>query len=225
MSEYTSDPLSDPATDPLTDLATDPAADSASGPVTLTSRRGLLRVAGAGTLSAGAIALLAGCESMAGRSAQAKMANPSKDVATLNFALGLEHEAIDIYQIAAESGLLKGGLLKTAVQFQGHHKGHRDALAATVKKLGGAPVGPKTRAYYKSRIAKYPLRNARDVLILAYTLEGFAANAYIKAIPTFANSDLAKVAGRLVADEVMHWTVYATVLKKPLPKGALSFTG
>jgi rubrerythrin len=191
----------------------------------LTSRRGLLRAAGAGTLSAGAVALLAGCDSLAARRAHAKGVSPSKDVATLNFALGLEHEAIDIYQIAAESGLIKGGLLKTAVQFQGHHKGHRDALAATVSKLGGSPVAAKSRAFYKSRIARYPLRNARDVLELAYKLEGIAANEYIKAIPAFSNADLAKVAGRLVADEVMHWTAYAMVLKKPLPPAALSFTG
>ena len=202
-----------------------PLADAAADAASLTSRRGLLRAAGAGTLSAGAVALLAGCETMSGRAAHAKSMDPSKDVATLNYALGLEHEAIDIYQIAAGSGLLKGGLLKTAVQFQGHHKGHRDALAATVKKLGGSPVGPKSRAFYKSRIAKYPLRNARDVLNLAYILEGIAANEYIKAIPAFNNSDLAKVAGRLVADEVMHWTVYASVLKKPLPADALSFKG
>jgi hypothetical protein len=205
----------------------DHSSEASSQPAynSLPSRRGILRTAGVGTLSAGAVAMLAGCETIAGRSAHAKTANPSRDVATLNYALGLEHEAIDIYQIAAESGLLKGGLLKTAVQFQGHHKGHRDALAATVKKLGGSAVGPKSRAFYKSRIAKYPLRNARDVLNLAYTLEGIAANEYIKAIPAFTNSDLAKVAGRLVADEVMHWTVYATVLKKPLPAGALSFKG
>ena len=213
--------MSDKSTDRL------PERVAAPGPAStgLTSRRGILRAAGAGTLSAGAVALLAGCDSLAARRAHAKDARPSKDAATLNYALGLEHEAIDIYQIAAESGLIKGGLLKTAVQFQGHHKGHRDALAATVRKLGGSPVAPKSRAFYKSRIAKYPLRNARDVLELAYRLEGIAANEYIKAIPAFNNSDLAKVAGRLVADEVMHWTTYAVVLKKPLPPAALSFKG
>lgn len=190
------------------------------------SRRGALRAAGAGALSVGAVALLAGCESMAAKKSMAAKPDAStKDVATLNYALGLEHEAIDIYQIAAESGLVRGRLLRTAVLFQGHHKGHRDALVATVRKLGGAPVEPKSRAYYKSRIAKYPLRNARDVLNLAYTLEGIAANEYIKAIPTFTNTDLAKVAGRLVADEVMHWTAFAAALNKPLPPQALSFTG
>ena len=211
--------------DQFADLPNPPGAASDARPTGLTSRRGLLRAAGAGTLSAGAVALLAGCDSIGARRAHAKDTSPSKDVATLNYALGLEHEAIDIYQIAAESGLIKGGLLKTAVQFQGHHKGHRDALAATVAKFGGSPVAAKSRAFYKSRIAKYPLRNARDVLELAYKLEGIAANEYIKAIPAFSNPDLAKVAGRLVADEVMHWTAYAMVLKKPLPAAALSFKG
>lgn len=186
-------------------------------------RRGFLRSAGTATLSAVGVALVAGCESMAASKAAKPASDPRSDVATLNYALGLEHEAIDIYQIAAESGLLKGGLLQTAVLFQGHHKGHRDALAATVTKLGGAPVAAKSRAFYKQRIAKYPLRNARDVLDLAYRLEGIAANEYIKAIPAMKDPDLARVAGRLVADEVMHWTVYASVLKRPLPKQALTF--
>jgi len=197
-------------------------ADEPSAPA---GRRNFLGQLGTATLSAGAVALIAGCESMAGGTgaSYSAAANPKKDVGLLNYALGLEHEAIDIYQIAAETGLLTKPVLGVAVQFQGHHKAHRDALAATVRQLGGAPVAAKSRAYYLGRIKQYKLRNQRDILELAYKLEGIAANEYIKAIPAFTNSALAKVAGRLVADETMHWTTYAQALGKPLPQAGLSF--
>ena len=44
-------------------------------------------------------------------------------------ALGLEHQAINAYQLGAESGLLEDGVLGVAVAFQSQHKGHADVLA------------------------------------------------------------------------------------------------
>src|SRR5574338_434264 len=91
-----------------------------------------------GGLSAAAIGLLAGKDSLAA-SAAAEAAG-SRDVDILNVALGLEHEAINAYQLGAGSGLLQKPVLDVAVLFQSHHKGHRDALMATIQKLGGSPV-------------------------------------------------------------------------------------
>lgn len=62
------------------------------------SRRSFLH--GAGALSATAVALLGGRESLA---TSHSMDNTGDDVAILNVALGLEHEAIAAYQIGAES--------------------------------------------------------------------------------------------------------------------------
>ena len=60
-----------------------------------------------GTLSAVAVALLAGKDSMA----QGMGGDVSKDVSILNVALGLEHEAINAYQLGAGSGLLQKPVL------------------------------------------------------------------------------------------------------------------
>ena len=87
------------------------------------SRRAWLRTTG--SLSAVAIAMLGGKEALA----QGMAADPSKDVGILNVALGLEHEAINAYQLGAGSGLLQKPVLDIAVSFQGHHKGH--CLAVT----------------------------------------------------------------------------------------------
>lgn len=194
----------------------------------LSSRRRFLRGAGQATLSATAVALIVGCESMAAKmdrqSAAAGMAaNPTQDVAILNVALGLEHEAIGAYQLGAESGLLDKSVLGVAVMFQGQHKEHRDALDATVRKLGGKPVQAKSLQDYADDLMAATLRNQTDVLKLAARLERGAANAYLGVIPSFTDTTLAQISGRLAADETMHWTVLAQALGQPLPDKALSF--
>lgn len=182
-------------------------------------RRQFLRTTGAATLSATAVALLVGCESMA----QGTAANSASDVATLNVALELENEAINAYQLGAESGLLQPQVMKVAVLFQDQHKQHRDALISTIRKMGGTPVQEKSKAEYARALNAATLKSQTDVLRLAQRLERGAANAYIGVIPSFENDDLAKVAAQIAADETMHWTALSGALNDPLPMKALTF--
>lgn len=172
-----------------------------------------------GTLSAVAVALLAGQDAMA----QGMVGDMSQDVKILNVALGLEHEAINAYQLGAGSGLLQKPVLDIAVQFQGHHKSHRDALMATIQKMGGKPVMEMKLEDYAKALKADTLRNQADVLDLAARLELGAINAYLGVIPAFGSKDLAKIAGRLAADETLHYTILTNALGRPLPAGALSF--
>lgn len=187
-----------------------------------TGRRALFSGAGQATLSASAVALLVGCESMAQGQRQTAQAGAS-DVNILNVALGLEHEAITAYQLGAESGLLQPAVLQVAVAFQSHHKEHRDALIATIRKMGGTPVAEKSKADVARNLNAATLKNQADVLRLAARLERGAANAYLGVIPSFGDRALAQVAGRLAADETMHWTALAGALAEALPQKALSF--
>lgn len=182
-------------------------------------RRRLLRASGVTVLSASAVALMAGCEKMA----VAQTGNPAADVGILNTALALENEAISAYQLGAMSGLLQKPVLEIAVLFQTHHKEHRDALIATIRKLGGTPAAAKSDAEVGQALNAASLKNQADVLRLAQRLEKGAANAYIGVIPSFGDRALAQVSARLAADEVMHWTVLSQALKDPLPAKALSF--
>jgi len=182
-------------------------------------RRGILRASSVGLLSASAVALLAGSEKMA----VAQMSNAAGDVSILNTALALENEAISAYQLGATSGLLQKPVLEVAVMFQTHHKEHRDALIATIRKLGGTPVAAKSDAEVAKALNAAALKNQADVLRLAQRLERGAANAYIGVIPSFGDRALAQVSARLAADETMHWTVLTEALKDPLPAKALSF--
>jgi len=189
----------------------------------ISTRRQMLGTLGVATLSASAMAILAGCESSMARSKAAKAADPANDVATLNVALGLEQEGIAAYQLGAESGLLQKPVLATAVMFQSQHKEHASALEATIKKLGGTPVQPKSMDEYAKALNAASLKNQTDVLRLAQKLELGATNAYLGVIPTFSNPDLAKVSGQIAADEVMHWTVLTSALGDHLPAQAFNF--
>ena len=175
--------------------------------MTIPGRRSFL---GGATLSAAAIALLGGKDVLAQGTGSAQ------DVNILNVALGLEHEAINAYQLGAQSGLLQKPVLDLAVRFQADHKEHRDALVATIKKMGGTPVAEKSLADYAKVLKADTLKGQGDVLELAASLELGAINAYLGVIPSFKDGQLAKVAGRLAADEVLHWTLLNNALGKAL---------
>jgi rubrerythrin len=119
--------------------------------------------------------------------------------------------------------LLQKPVLDVAVQFQSHHKQHRDALVAAIKSMGGMPVAEKSIDAYAKDLNAASLKSQADILMLAQKLEKGAANAYLGVIPSFENRDLAQVAGRLAADETMHWTALTSAIKQALPDQALTF--
>lgn len=190
------------------------------------TRRALLASARSTALSAGAIALLAGHDAFAAKASKGADA-AAGDVAILGVALALEHEAIAAYQIGAESGLLQPAVLDVAVAFQSHHKAHRDALMATIARLGAHPAESLALGEYQksSKLDIASIRDQAGVLKLAQRLELGAVNAYLGVIPAFADRELAKVAGRLAADETMHYTALTQALGMALPAGALSYGG
>ena len=171
------------------------------------------------TLSAAALAMLGGTRTALALTSSTMAA----DVGILNVALGLEHEAINAYQLGAGSGLLQKPVLDIAVLFQSHHKAHRDALIATIQKMGGTPVGEKMMDDYAKALNAGSLKTQADVLTLAAKLELGATNAYLGVLPSFKDNKLGQVAARLAADETMHWTVLSQALGRMLPGGALSF--
>jgi hypothetical protein len=185
------------------------------------TRRLFISTSGSSVLSVAAIGILSG----AATGVRAQSMDASKDISILNVALGLEHEAISAYQLGAQSGLLQKPVLDVAVLFQSHHKAHRDALVATIEKMGGKAVAEKSLNEYATALGAGGLKNQADVLMLAAKLELGAVNAYLGVIPAFKDAKLAQIAGRLAADETMHWTALKGALAQALPAGALSFGG
>jgi rubrerythrin len=181
----------------------------------LSSRRESL-FGGVALLSAGAVALLAGRDTLA-QGAKPSAAQTAADVRILNTALGAELEAVAAYQLGAESGLLGPTAKAIALQFQGHHKAHADVLAGTVRKLGGQAVDPRSRYDFPTDRLKAEV----DVLRFAAGLERGAVSAYLGAVPQFNDRALAHAAASILGDEAMHWAVFRQVLgEQPVVPGA-----
>ena len=184
-----------------------------------TTRRAVLSGAGKTLTAAGAAIIAGGCVTGA-YSATAK--ETSQDVEILNAAIALEHEGIAAYQIAATSGLLQPAVVDIGVTFQGHHKGHRDALVNAVRTLGGTPAEEKSLEEYAASLNAASLKNQEDVLRLALKLERGAANAYLGLIPSLG-VDFHQIAAQMAGDEAFHAAILANALGEPIPKNALMF--
>jgi rubrerythrin len=180
------------------------------------TRREIVKVAGV----AGVATLLATLGAQIGAArAQGYGDAAAADLKILNVALGLEHEAIAAYQAGAESGLLAKPVLDVAVAFQGQHKQHRDALAATIRKAGGAAVEPrKTGEYMWPKLA-----SQTDVLTFAAKLEAGAASAYLGALKAIQNKDYLTAAAAIMGNEAQHLAVLRHALgEAPAPSAFIS---
>jgi rubrerythrin len=185
------------------------------------SRRQFLVGSAATTLSAAAVALLAGHPTLAAAKGETHGAAAS-DAGTLNTALALEHEGINAYTLGAQSNLLQKPVLALAVKFQDDHKAHRDRLIKVIRTLGATPAQEKSLAEYAKDLEVDKLRSQTDVLNFAAGLEYEAVNAYLGIIPAFHDRQLAHLAGQLAADETEHFTLLSNALGRPLP-AAFSF--
>lgn len=172
-------------------------------------------------ISVAGLALLSGMSVKAFASDSA--ADTAQDIDVLNGILGTEHEGIAAYQLCIEHKLLQKNLMTTAKLFQSHHKQHRDILAKQIQVLGGAPVAAKANNEYKDDLEFDSLKSSHDAFSLIVKLERGAANAYIGMLPSTNDRELIKIASRIAADEVIHWTTWSSVLHDQLPLQAMSF--
>lgn len=129
------------------------------------------------------------------------------DVDMLNVALGLEHEAIFAYTLAGKSGLLSQKAAEVGLEFQQSHEGHRDLLTKIIRDRGGRAVLPAEKYGWN-----VPLKDEKDVLVLAFQLEVGAARAYLSVVPKFNDRALSEGAARIMSDEVLHATILRSVL-------------
>jgi len=162
------------------------------------SRRQILR--------AGALSAAAGVVASAAPAFAAKEVRWAGDLAILNVALGLEHQAIAAYNAGAASKLLNADQLKIAVSFQSDHKRHRDALTAFIKRFGGTPVEPKPNYDFGT------ITSATDIVKLAQSLEDGAMGAYLANAGKLTNREILNAAVPILEDEVRHNVVFKQLL-------------
>lgn len=139
-------------------------------------------------------------------SAQALPKSEETDIAILNAALGLEHEAIGLYADALTRNLVPTGLREYAVEFKGAHEGHRDTQVEILRERGitaGAPhkVDPIREAAAGDAVIRRLL-----------TIEAAAESAYLRLIGHIRTNDYLLSAGFIVVDEARHQTIWRRVL-------------
>ena len=128
------------------------------------------------------------------------------DLAILNVALGLEHQAIAAYDAGAGSKLLSSDQLKIAVSFQSDHKRHRDALTKFIERFGGTAVAPQPHYDFGA------ITSAADIVKLAQSLEDGAEAAYLANAGKLENREILNAAVPILEDEVRHNTVFKQLL-------------
>lgn len=173
------------------------------------SRRGIL-VSGALTGIGSAL----GLSLLNARPSQAA----SSDVAILNAAIDLENQAIWAYGVAGgklSDTSVGRTILALALRNRADHVQHRDALAATVKKLGGTPSPARDSYDLSSYInaGEGNLDSDANIGKLALALEYDAALAYIDAFSKLQDRGIIAAAGAIAPDEAAHATAIRAVFR------------
>ena len=159
------------------------------------------------TLAAGAAY---GALSATGLISKALAESGGGDVDILNYALTLEFLETEFYVQAAKQvkGLSKyeSDLTK---ELRDNEAEHIDALAATIKKLGGKPVG-KPKFDFGGAFG-----SRASYLKTANTLEDTGVSAYNGAAPLIVSAEVLGAAGSIVQIEARHAAMIRLVRNKP----------
>ena len=166
------------------------------------------------TLVLGGAAGLCGCANLG----PPPLPGPSReaDLGILQSLLALERQIVAIYGAFEET--MRGDTAQRAATFRAEHERHAEIIVASIERLGGtreeAPRGPVPRA----------ADPAAALRILA-SEEKRLASAYLGAVPTVADRDLARAAGSLLAVETMHWSAWRAALGEPPTDGPVFPSG
>ena len=165
------------------------------------SRRGMLRAAGAGL--AGAV--LAGCGSQSIRQ-QVHNSEPvlHSDVDLLNRLLQLEHLGIAAY--TAGIPLLDQPTAKAGQLFLNDEISHAGDVAGLVREAGGKPIKPA---------ASFPLghpRTSEEVLMLLHSVENAQIAGYLYAIERLEPGVVKQQVASILANDAQHVAVVRAAL-------------
>lgn len=143
------------------------------------------------------------------------------DIKILRTASSLEVLAVDVYQKAIDSGLVKTAAVADAAKlFQAQHKEHSELFQGATKKLGGEAFDKPNPVVLQSLQGPIgALKDEMGVLELALMLEQAAAATYQSTVGAFKDVSLNQAAMSVGGVEARHVAVLSSVLKKPaVPK-------
>ena len=143
------------------------------------------------------------------------------DIQILRTASSLEVLAVDVYQKAIDSGLVKTAAVADAAKlFQAQHKEHSELFQGATKKLGGEAFDKANPVVLQSLQGPIgALKDEKGVLELALMLEQAAAATYQSTVGAFKDATLNQAAMSVGGVEARHVAVLSSVLgQSPVPK-------
>jgi hypothetical protein len=139
------------------------------------------------------------------------------DITILRTASSLEVLAVDVYQKAIDSGLVKTAAIADAAKlFQAQHREHAALFQGATKKMGGEEMTTANPVVLQS--LQGPLAALKDetgVVQLALQLEQAAAATYQSTVGAFKDVSLNQAAMSVGGVEARHVAVLSSVLKQP----------
>ena len=133
------------------------------------------------------------------------------DVEILNFALTLEYlEAAFYTQALKQVSGLPGDVTSLATEIRDNENEHVDALAATIKDLGGTPVKAPGVDFGDA------FSSQKAFLKLAQTFEDTGVSAYNGAAPMIESPDVLGAAGSIVQVEARHAAAIRSLNGQPI---------
>ena len=137
------------------------------------------------------------------------------DVEILNFALTLEYlEAAFYDQALKQVGGLGGEAKEIATTLRDNENQHVDALASTIKRLGGKPVKAPGVDFGKA------FADEKSFLKTAQTFEDLGVSAYNGAAPDIESKDVLAAAGGIVQVEARHAAAIRSLRGQPISEAA-----
>ena len=204
-----------------TDMTTDEKAALLGVPSP--GRRQLFKFGGATIMGA---AVLAACGSDSKKSAATTTtaaggaADSKMDLPLARTAASLEQLAVDTYNTAIKSGLVKTAAIGSAANlFRDHHQMHLDALNSTISSAGGQKVTVANKAVYDALVAPAvaKLKDEAGVVALALQLELAAAQTYAFAGGALSTPALRSTIMTIGGIEARHATILTMAAQKKTP--------
>jgi hypothetical protein len=139
------------------------------------------------------------------------------DLTILRTASSLEVLAVDVYQKAIDSGLVKTAAIGDAAKlFQEQHREHAALFQGATKRLGGKEMTEANPVVLQSLQAPLAaLTDESGVVQLALMLEQAAAATYQSTIGAFKDVSLNQAAMSVGGVEARHVAVLSSVLDQP----------
>lgn len=147
-------------------------------------------------------------------SSSSSSASGGGDLAIVNYALTLEYLESQFYADVAKSGLFSGKTLSVLKSFGAEEDQHVAALKKVASSMGKAAAKP---------MAKFPLKDANSVAMLAATVENLGASAYLGQAGNIQSKEILAAALAIHSIEARHAAVLNTLTKQnPTPDGAFA---